>query len=133
MSELNELLAGADDLGAWQQAIDRERCIRITMAETGESREIVTQTMDAERSMDQEAFLDLTEGQPTTLKAALARWLELVQAEAMAGDPEAHLNDLAALLDYPYPAEETVTHEDQPMRQRVAADAYRDGAGGYDR
>lgn len=114
MSELQDLLAGADDLGAWSAALVREKTIRNVMAETGESRKIVTEVADAAESMDQEAVLSLTEGKPTTLADALGRYVDGIrqrpflnfgdQNDEVAGTWEEVEADLNALLAYPWPS-----------------------------
>lgn len=101
-------LAEVPDLDMAQAALVRERVIRQVVAESSEPRDIVVDMLDAMGSMADEAVLDLMEGQPTTLRAALRRWLELVPAESLGKDGEVFKADLAALLDYPYPDEEAL-------------------------
>lgn len=103
MTELAELLAGADDLGAWRAALARETAVREVMAETGESREIVEEAIGAMDAMAGEAVLDLTEGEPTTLRDALERYVGVLEGrdELLARDWV--LSDLAAILTYPFP------------------------------
>lgn len=100
------LLENADDLDAISRAVEREREIRIGMARTGEGREVVAEFLDAEAAMDDEAVLDLTEGQPTTLVDALSRYLtELEGRDEL--QPRARVaGELAALLTYPWPEDE---------------------------
>jgi hypothetical protein len=104
MSELAKLLAGADDLGAWRDALAREEAIRHVMAESGESRVIVEEAIGAMDAMAEEGVLDLTEGEPTTLKDGLSRYVEVLEGrdEVLARDWV--LSDLYALLNYPWPA-----------------------------
>jgi hypothetical protein len=106
--DLGEMLAGADDLDAVQDALVKERVIREVMAESGEPRDIVVEMIDAMKSMADEAVLDLMEGEPTTLRAALQRYVERLpdaypnQEEATGWALEV-TNDLASILGYPYP------------------------------
>lgn len=97
---LDALMIEVAELDQVIQAVAREKVIRSVMAETGEPREIVAEMVDANRSMDQEAVLDLTEGEPTTLRAALERYLEEVRQN---GVPAGAEYDLEAILAYPFP------------------------------
>ena len=109
MSELTDLLAEADDLGAWRAALAREVAIREVMAETGESREIVTEMVESLDAMADEAVLDLCDGQPTTLRDALSRYVDGLAARWPDGadlDQETVTGDLVALLSYPWTGEE---------------------------
>jgi hypothetical protein len=74
-ANLAEALADVTDIGKVVRAVVRETAIREMMAETGESREAVTTVADAAVSMDEEAVLDLMDGEPTTLSRALARYV----------------------------------------------------------
>jgi hypothetical protein len=105
MSELENLLAGADDLGAWQAALSREQVIRSVVASSGEDRQTVTDMVDAMRSMGQEAVLSLTDGEPTTLEDGLRRYVDSMDLEGPAMDPDVLSTDLSALLAYPWPGE----------------------------
>jgi hypothetical protein len=98
---LTEALEREDDLEVVQRAVIREQVIRDSMATTGESREIVAEMLDAVRSMDHEAVEELTEGEPTTLRAALERYVEDVRQN---GVPDGAEYDLSALLAYSWPA-----------------------------
>jgi hypothetical protein len=97
------------DLEAVKRALAREQVIRDAMAETGESREIVAEMVDAHTSMDQEAVLDLTEGEPTTLRDGLEQFVAELERR-MEGDPGSTfgevLDGLNALLSYPWPGPE---------------------------
>lgn len=101
--ELADVLAGADDLEEIKRALIRETTIRHAMAETGEDRKTVADMIDAMDSMSQEAVLDLTEGEPTTLADALSRYLEeLGRSDGVV--PRSRVgDDLSALLAYPWP------------------------------
>lgn len=99
-------LAEVPDLDMAMRALVRERAIRDTMAKTGEGRETVVDMINALQAMDQEAVLDLAEGEPTTLIDALARyvriletWDEVIPRDRVAGD-------LDAILEYPWSGEE---------------------------
>lgn len=127
MSELAELLAGADDLGAWRDALAREQAIREVMAESGESREIVEEAIGAMEAMASEEVLDLTEGNPTTLRDGLERYLRVLEQrdEVLARDWV--LSDLAALLSYPWPAGATglaIDLEDSLERKEGEPEGY---------
>jgi hypothetical protein len=94
------------DLDALSRELVRERAIRDGMARTGEGRQTVADMLDAMASMDQEAVLDLTEGEPTTLQDALTRYVRIVETwdEVIPRDRVA--GDLDAILEYPWAAEE---------------------------
>lgn len=100
---LKVFLSGVDDLDAVSRAVEREREIRIGMARTGQGREVVAESLDAQAAMDDEAVLDLTEGQPTTLVDALTRLLETWNQN---GVPDGAEYELAAVLTYPWPEDE---------------------------
>jgi hypothetical protein len=103
---LADFLSAAPDLDRASRAVEREREIRIGMARTGQGREVVAEFLDAEAAMDEEAVLDLTEGQPTTLVDALSRYLEeLGKRDEL--QPRARVaGELAAILAYPWPEDE---------------------------
>jgi len=106
LKRVQRILTGIDDLDAVGRAVEREREIRIGMARTGEGRQVVAEFLDAQAAMDDEAVLDLTEGQPTTLVDALSRYLtELEGRDEL--QPRARVaGELAALLAYPWPEDE---------------------------
>jgi hypothetical protein len=127
MSELADLLAKADDLGAWRDALAREQAIREVMAESGESREVVEEAIGAMDAMSGEAVLDLCEGEPTTLRDGLERYLAVLEErdEVLARDWV--LSDLAALLAYPWPAGATglaIDREDSLERHEGEPEGY---------
>lgn len=104
---LAERLAVEPDLNVVARAIERERRIRDGMARTGEGREVVTEFIDAHSSMDQEAVLGLTDGEPTTLVDALRRYVEQLNVYAEeTGNLWPVTDDLAAILNYPWSGEE---------------------------
>jgi hypothetical protein len=107
---LDALLQNTDDLDQVQWAVKRERDIRNAMARSGEGRGPVTEMVDAIDSMDQEAVLDLTEGDPTTLRDALQRYVAELEKRDPDGDeltPIARVTtDLGAILAYPWSGEE---------------------------
>lgn len=122
------------DLEQATKALARETVIRHMVAETGEPREIVAEMVDAHASMDQEAVLDLTEGEPTTLRDALERYVENVRQN---GVPAGAEYDLEALLAYPYP-EKVCDHGASVVRETPSAFAgaepirdYSDGCQSY--
>ena len=103
--EIVAALPLATDLEGVQKAVSREVAIRGVMAETGESREVVTKMSDALASMDQEAVLELTEGEPGSLASALRRYVN--ELWKTSGDEVSVIaGDLTALLAYPWPLEE---------------------------
>lgn len=111
-ADLGVALACADDLGAVMRAVVREQAIRKAMADTGDSREVVVEALDAMGSMDQEAVLGLTDGEPTTLVDALTRYIRILDEPN--GDDEAMVDrglvvgDLHAILEYPWRDEEAL-------------------------
>lgn len=94
------------DLDRLARELVRERAIRDGMARTGEGRQPVADMLDAMAAMDEEAVLDLTEGEPTTLQDALTRYVRIVETwdEVIPRDRVA--GDLDAILEYPWAAEE---------------------------
>jgi len=106
-ASLADLMAQAPDLDAVKAALIREDATRHVMAETGEDRQTVTDMMAAVDSMDQEAVLDLMDGEPTTLRAGLQTYVAELSKRDPDGDeltPVARvLAELGALLAYPWP------------------------------
>jgi len=100
---LADRLAKADDLEAVKRALVREELIRHAMTKTGETREIVESMMGAVESMDQEAVLDLMDGEPTTLVAAIARYAEELEGRGDFSPTAQIVTELGALLAYPWP------------------------------
>lgn len=111
---IEDNLVHAPDLDRVIRAVEREREIRIGMARTGQGRVIVAEFLDAQAAMDDEAVLDLTEGQPTTLVDALRRYIaELEKQYELSMQQEGAENyrsrvvgELMTLLDYPWPEDE---------------------------
>jgi hypothetical protein len=104
-------LTGAKDLEEVQRALSRERVIRDVMAQTGESRQVVADLVDVGRSMDHEAVLGLTEGEPTTLHDALSRYVDQLGQRVIEVEGEVHeaiSADLDALLTYPWPGDDSL-------------------------
>lgn len=98
--DLADLFASMDDLEEVKTALIREQTVRDVMAESGEDRKTVTDMIDAMDSMDQEAVLELTEGEPTTLEDALSRLSEDWHQNGVPDGAEYHLD---RLLTYPWP------------------------------
>jgi predicted DNA-binding transcriptional regulator AlpA len=125
LAGLETLLAEIPDLDALQRLFVREKVIRQMMTETGESREIVTEMIGAADSMDQEAVLALTDGEPTTLRAALEAYLDNVEQAAREDETAKAadvFNDLTAILEFPYPKDlrlELDDEEDETLIIRV--------------
>lgn len=106
-------LATEPDLDVAQAAFVREKVIRDTMAKTGEDRATVTDMLDALGSMDQEAVLDLTDGEPTTLRAAVQRYVETLEDDAPSDETLGKVaEELAVIMAYPFPGPR-VTVEDE--------------------
>jgi hypothetical protein len=91
------------DLDVVKRALIREQAIRGTMANTGESREVVAETLDALDAMAQEAVLDLVGGEPTTLRAALQKYADDLATSEPGEDVRIVLGDLDALLAFRWP------------------------------
>jgi hypothetical protein len=106
--DLADTMAKSPDLDKVQEALVKERVIREVMTKSGEPRDIVVEMIEAMKSMADEAVLDLMEGEPTTLRAALQRYVDALpdaypnQEEATGWALEV-TNDLASILGYPYP------------------------------
>lgn len=103
LKDCQEFMAQVDDLDQVTRALARETVIRQAMAETGESREIVVEMLDASISMDQEAVLDLMEGEPTTLRAGLQRYVEELEGRDELQPRDRVISELDTLLAYPWP------------------------------
>jgi len=105
-----EVMAEADDLESVRDALVHEFAIRHAMAETGEDRQTIVDTMGAVESMDQEAVLELTSGAPTTLADGIQALIESIDAENGVASyiPSDVVTMLHALLTYPWPEEEAV-------------------------
>jgi nitrate reductase beta subunit len=101
---LAELLEGAD-LAAVRAALIRETVIREVMRDSGEDRQTVTDMLDAMRSMGEEAVLDLMEGEPTTLHAAVQRYVDELRGRDELQPRDRVVDDLETLLAYPWPGE----------------------------
>jgi hypothetical protein len=105
---LADALASVEDLDKVKAALIREQVIRQCVAETGETREIVVEMIDAMDSMGQEAVTALTDGDPTTLREALLRYVEQLPeaVKEMTGEvTDRIVGDLGNILAYPFPAE----------------------------
>jgi hypothetical protein len=102
-ANLAEALADVTDIGKVVRAVVRETAIREMMAETGESREAVTTVADAAVSMDEEAVLDLMDGEPTTLSRALARYVEELETRDELQPRDRIVGELDTLIRYPWP------------------------------
>lgn len=100
------LMENTDDLDQVTRAVVREKTIRAGMARTGEGREVVAEVVDALESMDREAVLDLADGEPTTLRAALDRYLETLEARDELQPRDRILDELATIMGYPWSHEE---------------------------
>jgi hypothetical protein len=91
-----------DDLKEIHAAMARERAIRQTMRETGEPRHIVEDLYDAMTATGEEAVLELTEGEPSTLHDALSRYVERIGEARLIPVMAEALDDLNTLLAYPW-------------------------------
>lgn len=103
LNTLAEMLAGANDLDDVRRALAREQTIRDVAAETGEDRQNVADVLDASISMDQEAVLELMDGQPTTLAAGLARYVQELEGRDELQPRDRIISDLETMLAYPWP------------------------------
>jgi hypothetical protein len=117
------VLAEVKELEVVERALVREKTIRSVAKETGEPYEIVAEQVDALDSMDQEAVLDLTEGEPTTLRDGLERWLSTVQGEGYALSLDRLVDELSALLGFPWP-EGDGAHPDVITVRKADGSAY---------
>jgi hypothetical protein len=115
--DLGEMLAQESDLDAVIRAVARERAIRDTVAETGEERAIVAEALDAAISMDQEAVLDLVEGNATTLRAGLARYVQELEGRDELQPRDRIVDELGSLLAYPWPVASAGPGQELEIRQ----------------
>ena len=115
--DLGEMLAQEPDLDRAMRALVRERVIREGMAETGEPREIVAEMLDASISMDQEAVLDLVEGDATTLAAGLKRYVEELEGRDELQPRDRIVGELDSLLAYPWPVASAGPGQELEIRQ----------------
>lgn len=102
-ANLAEALADVTDIDKVVRAVARETAIREMMAETGETREAVTTVADAAVSMDEEAVLDLMDGEPTTLGRALARYIDELEKRDELQPRDRIVGELDTLIRYPWP------------------------------
>lgn len=120
---LAEALEREDDLEAVKRALVREDVIRTIMRDSGETHEIAAEMVDAASSMGQETVLDLTEGEPTTLKNALERFVDEL-GRRLEGDPGSTFGDviegLDRLLEYPWPPDPELARTRQDRDQLKA-------------
>lgn len=116
--DLATVLADDQDLESVTRAVVREHAIRDGMARTGEGREVVADMLDALDSMDQEAVLDLMEGEPTTMRDALQRYMDEIIKRDPDGDeliPAARVfTELAMIMGYPWSGEEALVQLHNP-------------------
>jgi hypothetical protein len=97
---LAEGLAGETDLEKVRAALIQEEVIRKVMRDTGEPRDIVVDMIDAMKSMADEAVLDLMEGEPTSLRAALQRYVDELEKRDELQPRDRVVDDLSVLLNY---------------------------------
>lgn len=102
-TEIQHVLSEMNDLDVLQAELVRERVIRDTMAKTGEERQHVADMLDAMKSMADEAVLDLMEGEPTTLQAALQRYVDELNGRDELQPRDRVVSDLETLLAYQWP------------------------------
>jgi hypothetical protein len=88
------------DLDTAQEALTQERVIRKVMRDTGEPRDIVVDMIEAMKSMADEAVLDLMEGEPTSLRAALQRYVDELEKRDELQPRDRVVDDLSVLLNY---------------------------------
>lgn len=99
---LADALRSVDDLDEVQRALVREQAIRATVRETGEPYEIVAETMDAMISMGDEAVLSLTEGDATTLKEGVTKYIGHLEAQGDTASLDVAA-DLTNLVEFSWP------------------------------
>jgi hypothetical protein len=99
--DLDSVLRSVDDLDTVVRALARERVIRDVMRDSGEERQHVADMLDAMISVSQEGVEELTDGQPTTLRDALQRYVESLDTNDPF--PLSLVDDLCAILAYPFP------------------------------
>ena len=112
---LDEVLAESD-LSQITRAVAREHVIRDVMATSGESREIVSEMIDAALSMGDEAVLDLTDGQPTSLRDALSRYVDELEKRDELQSRDQITEELTAICNYPYPGVPELEIQEQDDR-----------------
>lgn len=112
---LADAFASVDDLEPIKRAYLREETIRSIVAETGETREIVAEQVDAFASTDEEAVTDLMDGHPTTLRDALMRYTDELAKRDELQPRDRVIDELDTLLAYPWSGEEATiqTHADR--------------------
>lgn len=112
---LAEILEEAPDLDLVQAALIRERVIRDVMRDSGEERRHVADMLDAMASVSQESVEELTDGEPTTLRDALQRYMEGLEGDS---DEEVFLGrvagELATILNYPFPGPSVELEVERP-------------------
>lgn len=109
-----DALADTVDLDAVVRAAARERSIRDTMRETGEPREIVAELLDSIISMGDEAVLTLTEGEATTLKDGVVKYIGHLEAQGDTASLDVAA-DLTTLVEHSWPVA-------SPPREALALD-----------
>lgn len=109
-----QALADTADLDTVSRAVARERAIRETMGKTGESREIVVEVLDAMISMGDEAVLTLTEGEATTLKDGVVKYVGHLEAQGDTASLDVAA-DLTTLVEHSWPVA-------SPPREALALD-----------
>ena len=114
---LAEALAGEEGLDRIQEALVRERVIREVVRESGEPRDIVVEMIEAMKSMADEAVLDLMEGEPTTLRAAVQRYVDELETRDEVLPRDRLVEELAMLLGYPYPRADAGPGQELEIRQ----------------
>lgn len=115
--DLDAVFRSVDDLDRVQEALIKERVIREVMAKSGEPRDIVVEMIEAMKSMADEAVLGLMEGEPTTLRAALQRYVDSLVNNSHSGNLEEVADDLASILGYPYPQADAGPGRELEIRQ----------------
>lgn len=117
MSKLREAMIGEPNMATITRETAREIAIRHAMAETGETRDVVEEMVDALECMAEEIVLGTTQGEPATLRDALNRYLdtqETILARYAESGPDGHPQDgmdvreevaeaLNAFLIHPFP------------------------------
>lgn len=114
---MERLLADTPNLAEVLDLVAREKTIRHIVQETGDTRRGAAEVLDGLEAMSQETVMEVTHGNPTTLRDALSLLIEELD-DMETGLPGAneirhHITErLAALAAYPWSEDERVQLHD---------------------
>lgn len=111
---VTDMLSGIEDLSTVERAVAREREIRIMMARSGQGRGPAADMVDAEQAMAEEAVLDLTDGEPTTLVDALQRYLSELACRGELQPRDQIATELETILSFPWSEDERLVSLHNP-------------------